>query len=211
VTDDQGTRARVVADAGLALQADPDDAADFDAALGRLLDPTDRRRLVTACRQVPPTTGATEAARTVIGLAASGPPDAAERMDAAALHAHRFARRQVGRVVPAPVAAMIGRPRIRDASGPGSFDVVVGPVPAGEPVSSASGLPPERDGELLVTDALLPGLFDHRPVEHLISRAGPEYVRARAEIAHRYYRLRSAVATEDPRGQEWLRSGWGAG
>jgi hypothetical protein len=201
-TDDQPTRARVVAGTGLALAADPDRPKEFDAALGRLLDERVRQRLIAACRELPPTTGATEAARAVIGFAAGGRPPAGERMDAAALHAQRFARRQVGRVLPRPIAGLLGRPpRLSDLRGsPHSLDVRLVPD-EGHP-------PPLADkNELLVTDALTPGLFDNRWVEHLIPGAGDDYITARSEIAERYYRLnaRHFAGTE---AEHWAELGW---
>ena len=202
VTDDQPTRARVVAGTGLALAADPDRPKEFDAALERLLDERVRHRLIAACRELPPTTGATEAARAVIGFAAGGRPPAGERMDAAALHAQRFARRQVGRVLPRPIAGLLGRPpRLSDLrGGPLSLDVRLAPD-EGQP-------PPTADkSELLVTDGLTPGLFDKRWVEHLIPGASDEYIAARAEIAERYYRLnaRHFTGTE---AEHWAELGW---
>jgi len=202
VTDDQPTRARVVAGTGLALAADPERPKEFDAALDRLLDKRVRERLIAACRELPTTTGATEAARAVIGFAASGRPPAGERMDAAALHAQRFARRQLGRVLPRPVAGLLGRPpRLSDLRGPLSLDLRLAPT-EGHPVPDAN------DRELLVTDALTAGLFDGRWVEHLIPGASDEYIAARSEIANRYYRL-NAVHFSGAEAERWAELGWG--
>ena len=141
-------------------------------------------------------------ARAVIGFAAGRPPAAGERMDAAALHAQRFARRQVGRVLPRPIAGLLGRPpRLSDLrGGPLSLDVRLAPD-EGQP-------PPTADkSELLVTDGLTPGLFDKRWVEHLIPGASDEYIAARGEIAERYYRLnaRHFTGTE---AEHWAELGW---
>jgi hypothetical protein len=202
VTDDQRTRARVVAGTGLGLAADPDQPKEFDAALDRLLDERVRHRLIAACRELPPTTGATEAARAVIGFAAGGRPPAGERMDAAALHAQRFARRQVGRVLPRPVAGLLGRPpRLSDLRGPLSLDVRLAPDEGGP-------VPPADEGELLVTDALTPGLFDTRWVEHLVPGASDEYITLRSEIADRYYRLKG-LHFAGMEAERWADLGWG--
>lgn len=201
VTDDQRTRARVVAGSGLALSADPERPKEFEAALDRLLDPRVRARLAAACRELPPTTGATEAARAVIGFAAGGRPPAGERMDAAALHAQRFARRQVGRVLPRQVAGWLGRPpRLSDLRGPLSLDVRLAPD-EGRPV------PPADERELLVTDAMAPGLFDNRWVEHLVPGASDDYVAARSEIADRYYRL-TGLHVNGAEAERWAVLGW---
>jgi hypothetical protein len=202
VTDDQPTRARVVAGTGLALAADPERPKEFDAALDRLLDKRVRERLIAACRELPTTIGATEAARAVIGFAASGRPPAGERMDAAALHAQRFARRQLGRVLPRPVAGLLGRPpRLSDLRGPLSLDLRLAPT-EGNPV------PDPNDRELLVTDALTAGLFDGRWVEHLIPGASDGYLTTRSEIANRYYRL-NAVHFSGAEAERWAELGWG--
>ena len=201
ITDDQRTRARVVAGTGLALAADPDRPKEFDAALDRLLDQRVRDRLIAACRELPATTGATEAARAVIGFAAGGRPPAGERMDAAALHAQRFARRQVGRVLPRPIAGLLGyKPRLSDLRGPLSLDVRLAPDEGG-PVPTAD----ER--ELLVTDAMAAGLFDTRWVEHLIPGASDGYIATRSEIAHRYYRL-SNRQQSGAEAERWAELGW---
>jgi len=202
VTDDQRTRARVVAGTGLALAADPDRPKEFDAALERLLDKRVRDRLIAACRELPATTGATEAARAVIGFAAGGRPPAGERMDAAALHAQRFARRQIGRVLPRPIAGLLGRPpRLTDLQRPRSLDVRLAPNEGG-------AVPRADEGELLVTDALTPGLFDTRWVEHLIPDASDGYIATRSEIAHRYYRLNSLYLS-GAEAERWAELGWG--
>jgi hypothetical protein len=205
VTDDQPTRARVVAGTGLALSADPERPREFDAALDRLLDERVRERLSASCRELTPTMGATEAARAVIGLASGPRPQAGERMDAAALHAQRFARRQVGRVLPRSVAGLIGRPpRLSDLRGPLTLNVRIAPNSG----LVEAELPPAASDELLVTDALTPGLFEDRHVEHLIAGAGDGYISARSEIAHRYYRLserRFAGSTAE----HWAELGWG--
>jgi hypothetical protein len=149
--------------------------------------------------------GATEAARAVIGLASGPRPQAGERMDAAALHAQRFARRQVGRVLPRSVAGLIGRPpRLSDLRGPLTLNVRIAPNSG----LVEAELPPAASDELLVTDALTPGLFEDRHVEHLIAGAGDGYISARSEIAHRYYRLserRFAGSTAE----HWAELGWG--
>jgi len=158
--------------------------------------------LIAACRELPTTTGATEAARAVIGFAAGSRPPAGERMDAAALHAQRFARRQLGRVLPRSVAGLLGRPpRLSDLRGPLSLDVRLAPT-EGVPVPTAN------DRELLVTDALTAGLFDDRWVEHLIPGAGDGYIAARSEIANRYYRL-NAVHFSGAEAERWAELGWG--
>ncbi|GAB3246108.1 glycosyltransferase [Kineosporia babensis] len=212
VTDDQRTRARIVANTGLALSADPDRPREFDAALERLLDQRVRDRLAASCRDLEPPTGATEAARTVIGLAAVGVP-AGERMEAASLHAQRFARRTIGRVLPPAVANLVGRPprltRPGDLRGPLSVSPVLAP--------GLQGVPQIGRDQLLVTDALTPGLFDGRFVEHLLPGASDDYVRARAEIAARYYRLGSLASAETELGEairaksdgrDWTGLGW---
>jgi hypothetical protein len=202
VTDDQRTRARVVAGTGLALAADPDRPKEFDAALDRLLDQRVRDRLIAACQELPPTTGATEAARAVISYAAGGRPPAGERMDAAALHVQRFARRQVGRVLPRPIAGLLGyKPRLSDLRGPLSLNLRLAPDGTG-PVPTAD----ER--ELVVTDALTSGLFDNRWVEHLIPGASDNYIATRAEIAHRYYRLNN-LQPSGAEAERWAALGWG--
>jgi hypothetical protein len=201
VTDDQRTRARVVAGTGLALAADPDRPKEFEAALERLLDERVRHRLIAACRELPPTTGATEAARAVLGFAAGSRPPAGQRMDAAALHAQRFTSRQIGRVLPRSVAGLLGKPpRLSDLRGPLSLDVHLAPD-QGQPA------PATGQNELLVTDALTPGLFDNRWVEHLVAGADDGYIAARAEIANRYYRLngRHFAGGEAER---WAELGW---
>ena len=208
VTDDQRTRARIIGNSGLALAADPDRPREFDAALGRLLDERVRKRLSASCRDLDPPTGATEAARTVIGLAAVGVPTG-ERMEAASLHAQRFARRTVGRVLPPSVANLVGRPprlsRPSDLRGPLSVSPVLAP--------GLQGIPQLGNDQLLVTDALTPGLFDGRYVEHLLPGASEDYIRARAEIAARYYRL-GAPSPLDPEirtksdERDWGALGW---
>jgi hypothetical protein len=204
ITDDQRTRARVVASSGLALAADPERPREFDAALDRLLDVRVRERLVASCLELNPPDGATEAARAVIGFAAADKPAAAERMDAAALHIQRFARRQVGRVLPPSVAGMLGRPpRLSDLRGPLTLTARLAP-------GEGQKLPPAVDEELLVTDALTPGLFDTRWVEHLVKGAGDDYIRARSEIAARYYRL-AGRRIDGPEGERWAQLGWGPG
>ena len=201
VTDDQRTRARVVAGTGLALAADPERPREFDAALDRLLDPRVRERLTAACRELPPTMGATEAARAVIGFAAAEKPATAERMDAAALHARRFARRQVGRVLPPALAGLLGRPpRLSDLRGPLSLTVRLAPDDGGP-------VPPMDQDELLVTDALSSGLFDTRYVEHLIQGASDDYIRTRSEITDRYYRL-AGRRIEGAAAERWADLGW---
>jgi hypothetical protein len=185
--DDQATRARVLAGIGLALAADPERPAEFSAALGRLLDIRVRERLVAACAELEPTTGATQAARFVISLASSGPPAAGEQVNAAALHAQRFARRTVARALPAPVLNLIGKPRRADVRRPGVLHAQLAPI--GDPGGPPPVLPPPAKDALLVSDALIPGMFDKRYTEHLIVGASDEYVAARAQIARRYYRL----------------------
>jgi len=191
VTDDQRTRARIVANTGLALSADPDRAREFDAALDRLRDERVRDRLRASCRDLDPPTGATEAARAVIDLAAVGVP-AGERMEAASLHAQRFARRVVGRVLPPGLANAVGRPprlaRPGDLRGPLPLHPVLAP--------GLQGVPQLSRRQLLVTDALTPGLFDGRYVEHLLPGASENYIRARAQIARNYYRLGSGSGEE---------------
>ena len=203
ITDDQRTRARVVAGTGLALAADPERPKEFDAALDRLLDSRVRDRLVAGCRELDPTTGATEAARAVIGFAAAGPPATGERMDAAALHIQRFARRQVGRMLPASVAGLLGRPpRLSDLRGPLALDVRLAPG------VGAADIPEMVDDELLVTDSLASGLFDTRWVEHLVPGATNDYISARSEIASRYYRLGDR-RLDGPEAERWAGLGWG--
>ncbi|GLY28469.1 glycosyltransferase [Kineosporia sp. NBRC 101731] len=215
VTDDQRTRARIVGNSGLALAADPDRPREFDAVLARLLDARVRDRLSASCRDLDPPTGATEAARTVIGLAAVGVPSG-ERIEAASLHAQRFARRTIGRVLPPAIANQLGRPprlaRPGDLRGPLSVRPVLAP--------GLQGVPHITRDQLLVTDALTPGLFDGRFVEHLIPGAGDDYVRARAEIAGRYYRLGAPSSVETESGEairtksderDWSTLGWPAG
>jgi hypothetical protein len=210
VTDDQVTRARVVAGQGLGLAADPDRPREFDAALDRLLDDRVRERLIASCQELEPTTGATEAARAVISLAAGSRPVGSERMDAAALHAQRFARRALGRAIPAPVAKLLGRPRrLTDMRGPLSLTVRLSPVSDGR-------LPKKADDDLLVTDRLTPGLFDTRRVEHIIDGASDEYISTRAEIAGQYYRFKPRAIDEAigqvpplPEGAaRWAKLGW---
>jgi hypothetical protein len=210
VVDDQRTRARVVAGTGLALAADPERPREFESALDRLLDDRVRERLVASCRELDPPTGATEGARAVIGLAAATPPAAGEILDAAALHARRFTRRQVVRAIPAPMAAVLGRPRrLSDLRGPLALDVRLAPV-------DGKKAPPRAHKEqLLVTDRLTPGLFDTRRVEHLIADASDDYVTARAEIARRYYRLGYPFPKEgeeapqlSARAERWGQLGW---
>ncbi len=188
--DDQRTRARVLASIGLALSADPDRPAEFSGALDRLLDVRVRDRLVMACSELPPTTGATQAARYVISLTASGPAAAAEQVSAAALHTQRVFRRQASRVLPAPLLNLIGKPRLADVRRPGVLHTRLAPVAASGDQPGA-GLPPADSGDLLVTDALVPGMFDGRYTEHLLDSASDDYVAARAQIATRYYRLGS--------------------
>jgi len=203
ITDDQRTRARVVANTGLALAADPERPREFDAALDRLLDTRVRERLIASCLELAPTTGATEAARAVIGIAAGSRPAAGERMDAAALHVQRFARRQVGRVLPPSIAGLIGRPpRLSDLRGPLSLAVRLAP-------DEGQALPPANDDELLVTDALNSGLFDSRWVEHLIANASDDYITTRSEIAERYYRL-GGRRLDGAAATRWAELGWGA-
>jgi Glycosyltransferase family 28 C-terminal domain len=204
VTDDQRTRARVVAGTGLALSADPERPREFDAALDRLLDERVRERLIAGCLELPDTMGATEAARAVIGFAAAGKPATSERMDAAALHAQRFARRQVGRVLPPAVAGLIGRPpRLSDLRGPLTAALRLSPAADG----SLSPVPPPDEGELLVTDRLENGLFEGRWVEHLISGASDDYLRNRAAIAERYYRVAGRQG-DGPTAERWAGLGW---
>jgi len=214
ITDDQRTRARIIANTGLALAADPDRPREFDAALARLLDERVRKRLSASCRDLEPPTGATEAARTVIGLAAVGVPTG-ERMEAASLHAQRFARRTVGRALPPALANLVGRPprlaRVGDLRGPLSLSPVLAP--------GLQGIPHLTNDQLLVTDALTPGLFDGRYVEHLLPGSSEEYIQARAEIAGRYYRL-GAPSSPDPETafairtksdeRDWSALGWPA-
>jgi hypothetical protein len=76
------------------------------------------------------------------------------------------------------------------------------------------------DNELLVTDALAPGEFDTRRVEHLITGASDAYVRTRSEIAGRYYHLsqpsprvvpeaaNGQPEQESERAQRWGKLGW---
>ncbi len=203
VTDDQRTRARVVAGTGLALSADPERPREFDAALDRLLDERVRERLIAGCQELAPTTGATEAARAVIGFAAAGPPATGEqRLDAVGLNIQRFARRQAGRILPPSVAGLIGvPPRLSDLRGPLSLPARLAPAADGSP-------PAPNDDELLVTDALTPGLFDSGWVEHLIQGAGDDYLTTRSEIAERYYRLTGRVV-EGPAAGRWAELGWG--
>jgi hypothetical protein len=123
-------------------------------------------------------------------------------MDAAALHAQRFARRQIGRVLPRPIAGLLGRPpRLSDLRGPLSLDVRLAPN-VGNPVPTADSR------ELLVTDALTPGLFDTRWVEHLIADSSDAYITARSEIAARYYRL-NGVHFSGAEAERWADLGWG--
>jgi hypothetical protein len=210
VTDDQVTRARVVAGQGLALSADPDRPREFDAALDRLLDERVRERLVAGCLDLEPTTGATEAARAVINLAAGSRPAGSERVDAAALHAQRFARRAVGRAIPAPVMKLLCRPRrLSDLRGPLSLTVRLSPEGDGR-------VPKKAEDDLLVTDRLAPGLFDTRRVEHVLADASDGYVAIRAEIAGRYYRFKpraidQATGEAPPlsdAAQRWAKLGW---
>jgi hypothetical protein len=202
ITDDQRTRARVVANTGLALAADPERPREFDAALDRLLDERVRERLTAGCLELPPTMGATEAARAVIGFAAAEPPATGERMDAAAMHARRFALRQAGRMLPPAVAGMIGRPpRLSDLRGPLALSVRLAPEQGGP-------VPMMVDDELLVTDALTAGLFDTRWVEHLIQGASDDYITTRSEIADRYYRL-AGRQIDGPVAERWAELGWG--
>jgi hypothetical protein len=218
--DDQRTRARVVAGNGLALAADPEHPDDFDAALDRLLQERVREQVRAACRELTPTTGATEAARAVIGLASAGPPAAGERMDAAALHAQRFARRQVARAIPRSLATAIGRPRIVELRRHLDLRVLLAPE---DPHGSASStpMPPSAPDELLVTDALVPGMFEDRLVEHLVAAASDDYITERARIAQRHYRLGGPArlwnAASHPAGEgddaageagRWARLGW---
>jgi hypothetical protein len=217
--DDQPTRARVIAGTGLALSADPERPAEFEAALVRLLDVRVRDRLVAACQELQPTTGATQAARFVISLASSGPPGAAERVDAAALHAQRFARRQVARSLPAPLLNLIGKPRLADLRRPVQVHSVLLPTEPGAPPGPHAGLllPPPDPHDLLVTDAMMPGLFNApRLVEHLIAAPSDEYVTARARIAQRHYRLGAArplpsTGDDAPRAAHWAELGWSPG
>jgi glycosyl transferase family 28 len=210
VTDDQVTRARVIAGQGLALSADPNRPREFEAALERLLDERVRARLIASCSDLEPTTGATEAARAVIGLAAGTRPAGSERVDAAALHAQRFTRRVVGKVLPAPVMKMLGgapKPRrLTDLRGPLSLDLRLAPV------EDHTAPPPKGVDGLLVTDALSHGLFEGRRVEHLLAGASDEYIADRAEIARHYYRFgRPADVTGQdlpPTAQRWAKLGW---
>jgi hypothetical protein len=204
VTDDQRTRARVVTGQGLALAADPANPREFEAVLERLLDPRVRKRLRAACRDLDLSTGATEAARAVIGLAAGRPAAASETVVAEALHARRFARRVAARSVPARAAEYLGRPgRLKERRTPLNLRVRLAPASCGP-------VPPKGEDELLVTDALTPGLFDVRRVEHLLAGASDEYVAVRAELARHYYRLRPG---EPPDGSceqalRWAKLGW---
>jgi Glycosyltransferase family 28 C-terminal domain len=212
--DDQRTRARVIAGTGLALSADPERPHEFGAALDRLLDVRVRDRLVAACQELPPTTGATQAARFVISLASSGPPAASERVDAAALHAQRFARRQVARALPGPVLNLIGKPRLADLRRPVLLHPRLAPVETPSDQGAAPALAtPAGAHDLVVTDALVPGMFDGRYVEHLIAAASDDYITARAAIAQRHYRLGQAAplpagSSEQPRAAEWAKLGW---
>ncbi len=70
-------------------------------------------------------------------------------------------------------------------------------------------LPPADIHELLVSDALTPGMFDGRFSEHLIAGASDSYVAQRAQIARRYLRLgepRSLDASQ--RAARWAELGW---
>jgi hypothetical protein len=215
--DDQGTRARVLAGIGLALAADPERPAEFEGAIDRLLDVRVRDRLVAACAELPPSTGATQAARFVISLASSGPPAAGEQVNAAALHMQRYARRHISRALPAPVLSMIGKPRLADVRLPGVLHTRL--VPADE--NGATVLPAADHHDLLVTDVLTQGMFDGRYVEHLVAGASDEYLAARAQVAKRYYRLGEprplepqAKSPENPapevskRAAHWADLGW---
>ena len=209
--DDQRTRARVLAGIGLALAADPERPAEFTGAIDRLLDVRVRDRLVAACSELPPTTGATQAARFVISLASSGPPATGEQVNAAALHAQRAARRQISRALPAPVLNLIGKPRSPDLRLPGILHTRLAPVAEqGTPV-----LPPPDHHDLLVTDALTVGMYDGRYTEHLVAGASDDYVAARAQIAARYYRLGQPRPLEPgaapKRAARWAELGWSTG
>ena len=217
--DDQRTRARVLAGIGLALAADPERPAEFDGALDRLLDVRVRDRLVTACTELPPTTGATQAARFVISLASSGPPATGEQVNAAALHAQRYLRRQVSKALPAPVLSLIGKPRAADLPRPGVLHTRLAPTEVSSDGAASTGvaLPPPDHHDLLVTDALIPGMFDGRFTEHLVAGASDGYVAARAEIAKRSYRLgeprplRPGASDQSKRAARWGQLGWFSG
>ncbi|MFI7588424.1 glycosyltransferase [Spongisporangium articulatum] len=208
--DDQDTRARVVAGQNLALAADPERPTEFEAALDRLLDERVRGRLRDACRDLPPPTGATEAARAVIGLAAGGRVETAERVEWGALNAQRLARRTLGRALPDSVATRMGRTGLLRGA-PLSLSPQL--LPAPDPARPTTGLrlPPVDPQHLVVTDALLPGLFEKRRVEHLLPGASDAYVAERARIAAEHYRLRPTAAPVGERAQAWARLGWAAG
>lgn len=202
IRDDQATRARVVAGTGLALAADPERRAEFEAALDRLLDERVRARLRSACLELAAPAGATDAARAVIGLAAVGRP-AGERIETQALNAQRFARRSIGRALPDQLATRIGRNGLLRGS-PLALTTRLRPAEDG-----AVPPPGEDAADLLVTDALVPGLFEHRRVEHLIAGAGDGYLAERARIAAHYYRLRAdPQPPASPAARHWAELGW---
>lgn len=173
-TDDQRTRARSLADAGLALYADETQPASVADAVRELLDPTTRGALAEACRTLPFPTGASETAELLARLAdgfTGHRPTSRERLRSLDLTARATAMRILGPRGTAAVRRALGR---LPAPGP-SRPLRVAPV---------------------ITDQLEPRVLNgDRPVEHLLPGSSSLYRTRRLALAYEVYDWRPAQAT----------------
>jgi UDP:flavonoid glycosyltransferase YjiC (YdhE family) len=175
-TDDQVGRAAYVADQGWALVARADDPDGLDAGVRRLLDDAERDRLRTATSQLPPPTGATEAAALIGRLAGSpgtrGPVRDPYRAWRAAAG---LARRGIGEQTWERARRLAGAPPRRLAEGP-------------LPVVETEGELPTGVRRLVVTHDLAE-LTRHpdAAIEHVLADSSEAYLRDRRAIIARIY------------------------
>ena len=165
-TDDQQTRARALADAGLALWADEQVPDSIAAAVRTMLDPAARAALSSAGARLPAPTGASATAEIVAGLTTDFTGHRAttvERLRRVDFEARAAAMRALGPTGTALVRRALGR---RPPAGP-RRPLTVRP---------------------LLTDKLDPATLqgDH-PVEHLLAGSSDAYHARRLAIAHAFY------------------------